>query len=236
MSPELEDALVIVANGFLVTLYFLAEHAFTLVALATGLIIAWRYDAEVIEQAGGRSRRYGRGGVTVLPRRSPRWRSLAAIGAWALASLLAPTGVEPAIGAALWVAFLIGLIAIPAERPAVLFRHKMMMAGYAGLVLIFRLVLGMNLSAQGALLAVTGQMPGDAGELFSSIKWSVLPYLALVTWAVYPAGFIGLLWQRYQVNRPGTGAMGRDEDVIRRIATRGEGGTHDVPRPPRAGN
>jgi hypothetical protein len=230
----LERTAIIVTNGFLYIVYFLAGHVFTLAALGVGLYIAWRYDREVTSRVGGRARRYGRGEV-VIAAATPHWHSLVAVGAWTAASLLAPTSVEPLVGLGLWLAFLIGLIAIPAERSAVLFRHKMLLLGYAGLVIAFRLVMGVDLGGDAALAAVTGRMSSDAGELFTSIKWTILPYMALLVWIIYPAGFVIALWQRYQVTRPGMSARGRQEDVIGAIVTRGEGEPHNRPPPPRSG-
>ncbi|MBN1283963.1 MAG: hypothetical protein JXB47_01050 [Anaerolineae bacterium] len=231
----MEDTGVLIVNGFLYVAYFLSARLLTLVALGVGLFIAWRYDREVIQRVGGRTRRYGRGEMLAAAA-IPRWHSSLAIAAWSAASLIAPTAIEPAIGAALWLAFLAGLVAIPAERSAVLFRCKMLIVGYAALVLVFRLIMGVDLSGGAALAAVTGQMPSDANELFTSVKWSILPYLALMTWVIYPAGFIIALWQRYQIVRPGMAARGRHEDVIGAIVTRGEGAAHDAPPPPRAGS
>ena len=56
-----------------------------------------------------------------------------------------------------------------------------------------------------------------------------------MTWVLYPAGFMGLLWQRYNALRPALSARGRQEDVIRNIVTRGEEVLHDSPPPPRPG-
>ena len=229
---DAERALILVVNGFLYVVYFLAAHLPALIALIVGVFIAWRYDGEAARRAGGRARRYGRGEVGAASS-GPRLRSALTIGAWTAAALLAPTGVEAWIGAGLWAALALGLHFIPAERSAVLFRHKLMLLGYAGLVLAFRAVMGMDLSGGAAIAAVTGRLNADAADLFESVRWAVLPYLAILTWVLYPAGFVGLLWQRYNAIRPGLSAQGRAEDVVRAVVTRGEE-VHDTPAPPRA--
>src|SRR5690606_8950590 len=60
---DAERALILVVNGFLYVVYFLAANFPALIALVVGAAIAWRYDGEAARRAAGRARRYGRGEV-----------------------------------------------------------------------------------------------------------------------------------------------------------------------------
>ena len=87
MNPALGDSLVIWANGFLATVYWVWENAAVLLTIVVALLILRRYDREVRKVAGERTLRYGRG-QTVLASHRTQYETLAALVIWMIAALL----------------------------------------------------------------------------------------------------------------------------------------------------
>ncbi len=227
----MNDILTYWANGLLVTGYALWHVKYAVVGLTLALFILARYGAEAAATAGNRPLRYGRGTVNTVSR--SYWLSrLFAIGLWTLGALLAPTDIEGLWSIVLWGVLLVALLAIPAERAALVFRHLWGMAIYGLGMIGLRLLLGtdLNLDQLTRLLRVSG----DSATLLSVVRTSLLPYAGFLLWFMYPVGTLAMLFQRFQIVRGSLGARGRPQDIIHSLTTRGEG-PHSRPRPPISG-
>jgi len=216
----LEPHLVVWANGFLTLAYWTWDHAALLVALACGVLVLLTHDRAVQRTAGDRALRYGRG-VRVQASYRSQIESLATILIWSLAALLSAPPI-PLIGAVMWLCFLVSLRLIPQERENLLFRQKSMIAVYGLLAIALRLALSYTPDVERMTLMLDGR--GEAGLLFDSLRDGLMPYVALVLWVMYPLGYLGLIAQRFAVNRGSLLSSGAPEDVIRALRHRGEQG------------
>src|SRR5258708_25398436 len=128
----------------------------------------------------------------------------------------------------MWLALLASLLALAAERSALVFRHLWMMALYGLGMVVLHLLVGTSLSVEqiASLLHVTG----DSQVLFSSVRTALLPYAGMILWFLYPVGYLGTLFQRFQIVRGALGARGRPQQVVAGLSHRGED-IHQRPRP-----
>jgi hypothetical protein len=86
LGTALNHTLIYLANGLLVTFYFLWSQGPLLLALVCAATVAAHYDRQTRRVAGERVRRYGRGRQTHASYR-PYWETGAAIGLWLFVSL-----------------------------------------------------------------------------------------------------------------------------------------------------
>jgi amino acid transporter len=216
---NIQPHLIVWANGFLVVTYWVVDNAALLISLACGLTILLTYDRAVQHTAGDRLMRYGRGTRVQASYRS-QTESLVTLLIWTVASAVSAQPV-PFIGMVLWLAFLVALKLIPQEREGLLFRQKTMIAVYGLLAIALRLALSYSPDVERMTAMLNNR--SDAALLFDSVRDGLLPYIALVMWVMYPLGYLGLIAQRFAVNR---GSLllprGTPEDVLRSLRTRGE--------------
>jgi hypothetical protein len=219
MNPPLGDILVIWANGFLATVYWVWENAAVLLSIGLAWLILLHYDREVRRVAGERTLRYGRGQIVRASHRS-HYETLAALILWVIAALLMAPPI-PFIGLLMWAAFWAALRWIPQEREQILFRQKVMIAIYAGLLLAFRIVTSYAFDA-GQLITMMGG-DGDAAGVFATVRGSLVPYAVLVLWAMYPLGYFVTIGQRFMVNRGSLTRPGQTvAQTLEDLRTRGE--------------
>ena len=222
ISVTLLDTLILTANGLLVVLYWLWDHAPVALAwpLAAGVVLL--LDAEVSRRAGHRSRRYGRGKV--------QRESLTAYGGtvglalfWTVVGLAAPPPI-PHIGLAMWGCVLLVPLTIPMEREQILGRLEWMLGVYAAAVAGFLLLLRSQLSPQ-ALAAWSRQLgsPGGGEALETAVLSSVVPYAALMLWVIGPLMYFGYVAQRFAVHaKTRVSPWATVEARIREMRGRGE--------------
>ncbi len=228
----LNHTLTYLANGILAVWYFLWSQGPLLLSLGCAVAIVVLYDRRTRRQAGERMRRYRRGQQVHASCR-PYWETGGAVLLWAVASYLSAPPI-PLIGGLMWLAFVVSLRFIPQERENLLFRQKVMIAGYGLIALAMRWMLSYSpdLSHLATMPPALHQTQcgasvgsqGDAAGLFDTIRDGLTPYAALVVWVMYPLGYFGMIVQRFAINRgsllkPG----GTPEDYMRDLRTRGEG-------------
>jgi hypothetical protein len=214
----MNDALVYWVNGLLVTVYFLWAIKFALIGLILGLIVALRYTGEVSSTGGDLTLRYNRG---VANRAwATIWRvPLLTLAVWFIGALLSPTDIEKVESIVMWSVLLAVLPGIPAERANALFRHQTMMAVYGLMMATLRLIIGSALEL--TQLAHLIQIGNTSLTAFASMRATLTPVMIFATWALYPAGFVGLLVQRMLVNRGAVNAQGSPREVMRQYVNRG---------------
>ncbi len=219
MEKSFGDILVVWANGWLAAAYWILDNAALLIAVACAVWIASHHDRYVQRVTGERTLRYARGSRVVASHRSA-YETLATLIVWACAALVSASPI-PAIGAVMWLTFILALHLIPQERDNVLFRQKVMIAIYALMVIAFRLAMSYSPDPDQLLRMMGGQ--GDAAAVFATVRGSLMPYAMLILWVMYPLGYFGMIAQRFLVNRGSLFKARRDvADVIGDLRTRGE--------------
>ena len=220
IAQWLQDCGILVLNGFLAILYFAWEQGPTLLSLvAAGLVAAWP-DRSVQRVVGHRPRRRERGAVH---RAAPVAMVATGVVAfcWTVASLLSRAPVTW-WGLVLWVALLIGALALPQERENVLWTHKGLILGYAGLAVGLRLIFQAPVDTSGWSELMGVEQGGTA--LLAMVRQALAPWVVITVWAVYPAAYLALLGQRLFVNRMRlVSPLSATRDVIEALRTRGEG-------------
>jgi len=92
-------------------------------------------------------------------------------------------------GLVLWLTLLVGALALPQERPAILWTHKFLILGYAGLAWGLDALLQRPVTSWPALMGLEQQSLTTLETLRQSLgSWPII-----VTWLMYPVGCLGLL-------------------------------------------
>ena len=215
----LQDCGILALNGFLALLYLAWERGPTLASLVVaGLVMLWP-DRAVQQVAGHRPRRRSRGAVVRATPVAMVATGIAAV-CWTAASLLSRPPV-PLWGLALWAALLVGALALPQERENVLWTHKGLILGYAALAVGLRLIFQAPVDTSG-WSALMGVEQGGAA-LLGMVRNTLAPWIVITVWAIYPAGYVGLLGQRIFINRARlVSPLASARDTIAALRTRGE--------------
>ncbi len=125
----LSDFGILTLNGLLEILYVAWDQGATLLALFLAAATALGPDRQIRHVAGHRPRRRGRGQVTRASFVPMLLTGITAL-AWTIASVLSRPPV-PLWGVLLWLALLIGALALPQEQENVLWTHKGLILGWA---------------------------------------------------------------------------------------------------------
>jgi hypothetical protein len=215
----LHEAGILVLNGLLASTYFAWDHGPTLLSLAVAGLVTAGPDHTVQRVAGRRPRRQQRGSVV---RATPVATVATAVVAacWAAASLLSRAPI-PQWGLALWVALLLGALALPQEREGLLWTHKGLILGYAALAIGLRLLFQVPVDTAGWSELMGVEQGGTA--LLEIVRNALAPWIVIAVWAIYPAGCLALLGQRLFVNRTRlVSPLASVRDTIEELRTRGE--------------
>lgn len=217
----LGDLPVYLANGLLVILYLLAEHAAALVSLACAALIAYLPDAEIQQRAGFRARRTDSDIPDGQIPRTAQIMTGIVLTLW-LAAQWAMSAPVPWIGAAMWLAGMVALLVLPVQRFNLLWYVKAGIAMYALAVIGSRIYLGYTsqlTSDQWAALIGSAQ---SAAAVIASTRGNVTTILLWALWLVVPLGYFSMLAQQIFVNpmsivNPLAGA----QDLLRALRVRG---------------
>jgi len=187
-------------NGFILLWYGVMAHLPHALAVAgAGVVLA--FDRQVTSRGLSRPGRDGRGDIGpqgLRPRVSEALTVVVAI-AWVTAALVYPRPV-PWIGAAMWWAWILVLLCLPAERQALLWRGKGLLLTYALALLGFRLYLYL---AGRFAPAAWAEVLGSSGEARRVIAGNLAIFSTIgtwLTWFVLPVAHFSYLIQRLLVN------------------------------------
>jgi uncharacterized membrane protein len=222
ISQSLVDILILVANGFLAVLYWLAGHWAVVLVWPIAIAIVMLLDGEVSRRAGHRPRRRGRGKVQ---RESPTAyaNTLGLAMLWSVVAVVAPAPI-PYIGLAMWVGLLATPMAIAMERDQILTRLRWMLTIYTAAAGGFLLLMRAQLSPQ-ALAAWSRSLgqPGAGEALQTAVYSSITPYAAGALWVIGPLMYFGYIAQRFAVHsKTKVSPWATVEDRIQDVRGRGE--------------
>jgi hypothetical protein len=210
-------------NGGLFSLYQLWWHLDTLITLGAVALVALYFDPQVQHKATFTPRRYGReGSATGGTSRVAQVMTAATAGLW-LAAAFATEPPIPVIGTVMWLAMIAGLLIMPQEREAILWRCKSTILIYALAALGFRLYLWQvnALSPQD-----WARIIGSTGQAQAIIEQNQGMFATVASWFLWflaPLGYLSLLVQRFTVNpMVMVSPLRSAAEVIRDIRTRGE--------------
>ena len=102
----------------------------------------------------------------------------------------------PQLGTAMWVLFVAGLLLMPAEQVAILWRSKMAILSYCGLLLAFRVVSAWTLSADAREWARIVGTVDEAQRIVGANRSLLRTIASYVAWFGIPAGYAVYLFQR----------------------------------------
>lgn len=219
----LMDLPVYLANGGLVILYWLAENSAALVSLLCAIALVLLPDAEIQQRAGFRPRRHdrsqGQGPILQTPRTAQIMTALVFF-VWLIAQwgMAAPV---PWIGAAMWVAGLLAVLALSVQRFNLLWYVKAGIAIYALAVIGSRIYLNYTAHLSPEQWAALIGSSENAASVIASTRGNVTTILLWALWLVVPLGYFSMLVQQVFINpmsivNPLAGA----QDLLRALRTR----------------
>ncbi len=214
---------IYVLNGGLFTAYQLWWNLDKLITLGAVLLTACYFDPQVQHKATFVPRRYGReGSARAHGSRVAQTVTAATALLWFAAALLTEPPV-PVIGAVMWLAMIAGLLVMPQEREAILWRCKSSILIYALAAIGFRLYLWqINALLPEDWARIVGST-GDAQEIIAQNRGMFTTVASWFLWFLAPLAYLSLLVQRFTVNPVAMVSPLRSvSDIWRDIRTRGE--------------
>ena len=195
----LTDLPIYLANGVLVILYWLAAHSAALVSLACAVSIILLPDAQVQARAGFRPSRHEEvASIGPTPRTAQIMTGIVLV-SWLIAQwdMGAPV---PWIGAVMWVAGLMAVLALSTQRFNLLWYVKAGIAMYALAVIGSRIYLGYTSHLTAEQWAALVGSSESAAILIASTRGNVTTILLWALWLVVPLGYFSMLVQQVFIN------------------------------------
>jgi hypothetical protein len=215
------DLCIYVANGLLVVLYFLLDHAPELVSVMAATFITLTFDRLAQRQAVFAPNRYGPGATPVSPPRTAQATTGVALGLWLAASWSFGPPV-PFIGALMWLMAALALLMMPQQRWSLLWTTKAGMVLYSLTVLGYRLYLWQASQLSPGELADVFGGTASAARLIAQNTGTFATIGSWLLWVVMPAGYCAVLIQNWVAQpmsliSPFAGA----QDVLTALRARG---------------
>jgi hypothetical protein len=210
-------------NGGLFSLYQLWWNLDKLIALGVVVLVALYFDPQVQHKATFTPRRYDRNGsATGQMSRVAQAMTVATAVLW-FAAAFATEPPIPVIGAVMWLAMIVGLLIMPQEREAILWRCKSTILIYALAAIGFRLYLWQVDALSPEDWARIVGSTGDAQAIIAQNRGMFATVASWFLWFLAPLGYLSLLVQRFTVNPMAMVSPLRSAaEIIRDIRTRGE--------------
>jgi len=188
------DLLIYLVNGLLAVVYLAADRWPLLIGLPCGVVVGLMFDVSAQGLAAAAPARQGQKPHLEMARHHQVLTGAALLG-WLVVGSLFPTPV-PQLGAVMWVLFVAALLLMPAEQAAILWRSKVAILSYCGVLMAFRVVAAWTLAADPReWAAVVGTM-GEAQQVVASGRGLVLTIASYVSWFAIPAAYVVYLFQR----------------------------------------
>ena len=223
VSQGLLDGLVLLANGFLLVLYFLAGRLPLILSLGCALLVALVFDPQAQEWTQFMPGRTLRPGVDQpQPQRQHQVLTGAAALFWMVASSLFPSPV-PWLGLLMWVLTVAGLLLLPAERVSLLWRGKTFISVYSLALLAFRGYLALLGAASPEAWAAVMGSSAEAQRVLASNRGLLTTIGFWVACFALPAAQVVYLVQRLTTHPLSLlGPRMRPADIVQAIRTRGK--------------
>ena len=219
----LTDLPVYLANGGLVIIYWLGENSAALISLLCAVLMVLLPDAEIQQRAGFRPRRNDRGQASTLINRTPRTAQTMTVLVFVtwLAAQWDMGAPVPWIGAAMWAAGLLAVLALAAQRFNLLWFVKAGIAIYALAVIGSRIYLSYTAHLTPEQWAALIGSSDSAATVIASTRGNVTTILLWALWLVVPLGYFSMLVQQIFINpmsivNPLAGA----QDLLRALRVR----------------
>ena len=219
----LTDLPVYLANGGLVIIYWLGENSAALISLLCAVLMVLLPDAEIQQRAGFRPRRNDRGQANTSINRAPRTAQIMTVLVFVtwLAAQWDMGAPVPWIGAAMWAAGLLAVLALAAQRFNLLWFVKAGIAIYALAVIGSRIYLSYTAHLTPEQWAALIGSSESAATVIASTRGNVTTILLWALWLVVPLGYFSMLVQQIFINpmsivNPLSGA----QDLLRALRVR----------------
>jgi len=217
----LTDLPIYLANGVLVILYWLAAQSAALVSLACALMIILLPDAQVQARAGYRPSRHEEVASNGPTMHTAQIMTGIVLIAWLIAQwdMGAPV---PWIGAVMWAAGLMAVLALSSQRFNLLWYVKAGIAMYALAVIGSRIYLGYTSHLTAGQWAALVGSSESAATLIASTRGNVTTILLWALWLVVPLGYFSMLVQQVFINPMSiVSPLASAQDMLRALRMRG---------------
>ncbi len=192
------DTPIYAINGLLWLLYAVGSILPALVSAGTAAVMMLVVDDAVQKLAGARPLRDGRGGVQTSPKTSQTITGIV-LTLWLIAQwgMGAPV---PWIGAVMWIAGLLAILAVPAQRFTLLNGVKVGIVTYALAVIISRIYLAYTTRISPEEWATLLGSVETAAQVIASTRANTTTVAIWALWLVVPLGYFSMLAQQAFLN------------------------------------
>jgi hypothetical protein len=207
----------------LVIVYWLGKNSAALISLLCAVLVALLPDAEIQQRAGFRPRRNDRNqagsSINHAPRTAQTMTILVFI-TWLVAQwdMGAPV---PWIGAAMWVAGLLSVLALASQRFNLLWYVKAGIAIYSLAVIGSRIYLNYTAHLTPEQWAALIGSSESAATVIASTRGNVTTILLWALWLVVPLGYFSMLVQQIFINPMSiVNPLAGFQDILRALRVR----------------
>ncbi len=192
------DTPVYVINGLLWLLYAVASVLPALVSVGVAGVMMLVVDDAVQKLASARPLRDGRGGIQTSPKTSQIITGIV-LALWLVAQwgMGAPV---PWIGASMWLAGLLAILAAPAQRFSLLNGVKVGLVTYALAVIVSRIYLAYTSRISPEEWAALLGSAETAARVIASTRANTTTVAIWALWLVVPLGYFSMLAQQVFLN------------------------------------
>ena len=188
------DLTVYEINGLLTVVYFVGSQRTMILSLLCAAGVGLIFDVLAQRLAATAPARQGQRAPVNISRHHQLLTGACAL-AWLIAGSLFPTPV-PQLGAAMWVLFVVGLLAMPAEQAAILWRSKVAILSYCGVLMAFRVLSAWTMAADAREWARVVGTVAEAQRIVGANRSLMLTIASYVAWFGIPAGYVVYIFQR----------------------------------------
>ena len=224
LGRALLNLLIYLVNGGLSLAYFALGQATMIVSLICAGVVGLVFDVIVQRLATAAPARQGR----PAPRKVARHHQLltaVCAASWLVVGSLFPTPV-PQLGMAMWLLFVVGLTVLPAEQTAILWRSKVALLAYCGVLLAFRIAAAWTMAADARQWAAVIGTVEEARHIVGRNRSLVLTIASYVAWFGVPAGYVSTLFQRLTTHPMSLrNPMARANEIVYQIRHRPDNDT-----------
>lgn len=182
------------ANGLLAIAYFVASQVTMIVSLVCAAAMGLVFDVVVQRLAAAAPARQGQSAPVTISRHHQILTSVCA-GAWLVIGSLFPTPV-PQLGTAMWLLSVVALLLMPAEQAPILWRSKVAILSYCGILLAFRIASAWTMAADAREWARVIGTVEEAQRIVGSNRGIILTIASYVAWFGMPAAYASYVFQR----------------------------------------
>jgi hypothetical protein len=215
----LANATIYEVNGLLTVVYFLVNQGTMLISLACAAIVGLIFDTIVQDLAAAAPSRRGHQAPTKTSRHHQILTGICIL-SWVTIGSMFPLPV-PQLGAGMWLLFVATLLLLPSEQASLLWRSKVVILSYCGILLLFRIGATWTKAADPYDWAKVIGSVQEAQQIVGRNRGLILTIASYIAWFGVPVAYVSYVFQRVTTHPMSLrNPFARANDIVHQIRNR----------------